>query len=96
VSPAVGGERGSVAEFRKKGVQCGDDLCALSDGRGNALDRTRAHIADREYARQVGFERPVDVCAGTRATPASSAMMLRDLSSAMNSAAFEAPIMPVF
>jgi hypothetical protein len=65
VSPGVGGECGSVAAFREKGVQCGYDLCALSDGRGNALDRTRAHIADREYARQVGFERPVDVCAGT-------------------------------
>jgi hypothetical protein len=65
VSPRVGGERGSVAAFREKGVQSCYDLCALSDGSGNAVDRTRAHIADRVYARQVGFERLVDVCAGT-------------------------------
>src|SRR6516225_1301181 len=64
VSPGVGGERGSVAEFREKGVQLGNYLRALSDSSGNALDRTRAHITDREYARQVGFERPLDVCAG--------------------------------
>jgi len=44
VSPGVGGERGSVVEFREKGVQLGNDLCALADGSGNALDRTRAHI----------------------------------------------------
>src|SRR6516162_4459440 len=40
----------------------------LSDGSGNALDRTRAHITDREYAWQVSFERPLDVCAGTHET----------------------------
>jgi hypothetical protein len=54
----------SSLEFREKGVQCRYDLCALSDGRGNALDRTRAHITDRVYTRQVSFERLVDVCAG--------------------------------
>jgi len=48
----------------RKGVECCYYLCALSDGSGNALDRTRAHIADREDARQVGFERPVHVRAG--------------------------------
>jgi hypothetical protein len=64
VSPGVGGEPGSVAEFREEGVQLGNYLCALADGSGNALDRARAHITDREYAAQVGFERPLDVCAG--------------------------------
>jgi hypothetical protein len=44
-------------------VQRGYYLCALSDGSGNALDRTRAHITDREYTRQVRFERPVHVWA---------------------------------
>ena len=61
MSPGVGGERVSVAEFREKGVQLGDYLCALADGSGNALDRTRAYITDCEYAGQVGFERPADV-----------------------------------
>ena len=60
----VGRERGSIAVFREKGVQLGNYLCPLTDGRGYALDRTRPHITDREYAGQVGFERPVDVCAG--------------------------------
>jgi hypothetical protein len=64
LSPGVGGEHGAVAAFREKAVQCRYDLCALSDGRRNALDRTRAHITDRVYAGQVGFERLVDVCAG--------------------------------
>jgi hypothetical protein len=64
VPPGVGGDLGSVGEFREKGVQLSNYLRALADGSGNALDRTRAHVTDREYARQVGFERPVDVCAG--------------------------------
>ena len=61
MSPGAGGKPGSVAEFREKGVQLGNYLCAVADGSGYALDR---HITDREYAGQVGFERPVDVCAG--------------------------------
>jgi len=55
VSPGVGGERGSVTEFREKGVQLGNYLCALADGSGNALDRARAHVTDREYAGQVAM-----------------------------------------
>jgi hypothetical protein len=47
VSPAVGGECCSVAGFREKAVECRYDLSALSDGRGNALDRTRGHVTDR-------------------------------------------------
>jgi hypothetical protein len=47
MSPAVGGECCSVARFREKGVECRYDLSALSDGRNNALDRTRAHITNR-------------------------------------------------
>jgi hypothetical protein len=45
-------------------VQLGNYLCAFSDGSGNALNRTRTHITDREYTGQVGFEGPVGVCAG--------------------------------
>ena len=64
MSPGVCGQRGAVAAFREKGVQFGNYLCALADGSGYALDRTRAYITDCEYTGQVGFERPVDVCAG--------------------------------
>ena len=38
-----------------------DHLRAFADGSGNALDRSRAHVADREDAGQTGFERPLHV-----------------------------------
>src|ERR1700738_2079853 len=63
VSPGVGGGCDLVAGFREKGVQRRYNLCALSDGSGNALDGPGAHVTDREYTRQVGFERPLHVCA---------------------------------
>src|SRR6516225_9366269 len=61
---ALAGSAALSPSSARKGVQLGNYLCALSDGSGNALDRTRAHITHREYARQVGFERSVDVSAG--------------------------------
>ena len=64
LSPGVGGERGFVAGFGEKGVQRGYHLCALPDRRRNALDRSRAHVADREYAGQAGFERSAGVRVG--------------------------------
>ena len=54
-SPGVGGKCGFIAGFREKSVQRGDHLCALSDRRRNALNRSRAHVADREYAGDAGF-----------------------------------------
>ena len=49
MSPGVGGKPGSVAEFREKGVQLGNYLCPLTDGRGYALDRNQParRIRDR-------------------------------------------------
>src|SRR5258707_14939397 len=37
--------------------KCGHHLGAFADGGGNALDRSRSHVADREYAGQAGLER---------------------------------------
>jgi hypothetical protein len=64
LSPGVGGELGFIAGFGEKGVQRGYHLCALPDRRRNALDRSRAHVADREYAGQAGFARDVTAQAG--------------------------------
>jgi hypothetical protein len=66
VSPNVVGERGSVAGFGKEGVKRSYHLRAFSNRRGNSFDRSRAHVADREYAWQAGFEWPVDVGARAR------------------------------
>ena len=44
----------------------GYHLCAFSNRRGNSFDRSRAHVTDGEYARQAGFEWPVDVGARAR------------------------------
>src|SRR5882762_293265 len=66
VSPSFGGERDFVAGFGKEGVKRSYHLCAFSNRRGNSLDRSRAHVTDGEYARQAGFQWPVDVGARAR------------------------------
>ena len=52
------------AGLRKICVQRGDHLRALADRGGDPLDRARADVADREDARQAGFERALDVAPG--------------------------------
>jgi hypothetical protein len=61
VSSDIGGERGSVADFREEGVKRGYHLCAFTNCSGNSFDRSRAYVADGEYAWQAGFKLPVDV-----------------------------------
>src|SRR5207302_5655592 len=53
-----------VAGFRQKGVQSRHHLRAIADRSGDTFGRSRAHVADCEYAGQTGFERPEKVGAG--------------------------------
>ena len=53
-------------------MQRGNDLRALTNGRGYALDRTCSDIPDGEYAASAGLERAsirIDVCTGHHKTP---------------------------
>ena len=50
-----------VAGFREERVKRRHHLRAFANGSGNSLDRSRAHVADREYSGQGGFERPLNV-----------------------------------
>jgi hypothetical protein len=46
-----------LAAVSQKSMQCGDHLRTLAHGGGDALDRSRTHVADREYPPAAGFER---------------------------------------
>ena len=39
----------------------GHEVESFANGSGNSLDRSRAHVADREDSGQGGFERPLNV-----------------------------------
>ena len=56
-----GGDIGDLAQrlaaVSQKSMQCGDHLRTLAHGGGDALDRSRTHVADREYPSAAGFER---------------------------------------
>ena len=62
--------------LRQEGVQRGHHLGAFADRGGDALDRARARVADREHAGQAGLQRPMPLSGSTpvrqtRARPAS-------------------------